>query len=81
MEYHSPMPQSCVCFYRCKKEWELAVQLHREGRQCEVVVAAVEVCSRPPPLKPFLYLDFIDRSKFDTVWEMLLRTLRKGKTS
>ena len=66
-------------FFRCRKEWELAVRLYHEGRQCEVIVAALEVCSRPPPLKQFLYLDFMDRSKFDTVWEMLTQKIRKGE--
>ena len=53
------------------------MRLHREGRQCEVIVAALESCSRPPPLKQFLYLDFIDGNKFDTVWEMLVQKIRK----
>ena len=44
-----------------------------------MIVAALEVCSRPPSLKHFLYLDFLDRSKFDNVWDKLVETIRKGE--
>ena len=71
---------TCTSYFsRCRKEWELAVRLYHEGRQCEVIVAALEVCSRPPPLKQFLYLDFMDGTKFDTVWEKLVQKIRKGE--
>ena len=71
----SPAP-SCDC--RCAKEWQLAVQLYQESRECQLVVAAVGVCSRPEPLKSFLYLDFMDPSKHSNVWGKLLETI--GKT-
>ena len=53
----------------------MAVQLHHEGHPCELVVAAVERCSRPDQLRPFLYLDFIDRNKYENVWDKLLQTI------
>ena len=69
----------CVHAYtdRCKKEWKLAVKLHRDGKQCDVIVAALEPCSRPDPLRPFLYLDFIDGSKLGKVWGVMVDAIRK----
>ena len=59
-------------FCRCKKEWQLARSL---SQKVKVVVAAVTSCSRPEPLKCFLYLDFIDKEKRKTVWDMLISTV------
>ena len=36
-----------------------------------VIVASVVGCSRPPPLKKFLYLDFVDNVKYQKVWDVL----------
>ena len=62
-----------VC--RCQKEWQHAVKLLGEEGRCQVVVAAVGKCSRPEPLKSFLYLDFIDKSKQQAVVEKLVQTI------
>ena len=40
-----------------------------------IVVIAVSVCSRPDILKKFLYLDFIDRTKREVVWNKLIQTI------
>ena len=66
---------TCVS-HRCEQEWQLALQLSQEKR-CQVVVAAFAACSRPDPLRRFLYLDFIERSKLRNVWEVLLKTISK----
>lgn len=42
-----------------------------------VVVAAVGTCSRPGPLRRFLYLDFIDKEKRRTVWDKLNGSIGK----
>ena len=34
---------------------------------CNIVVSAFGVVSRPPPLKSFTYLDFMDKSKRENV--------------
>ena len=34
---------------------------------CNVVVSAFRVVSRPAPLKNFIYLDFMDKSKRENV--------------
>ncbi|KAL5466690.1 hypothetical protein EMCRGX_G030835 [Ephydatia muelleri] len=46
-----------------------------EEKKCCVIVAGMEPCSRPPALKLFLYLDFIDNTKFSNVWIKLLETI------
>ena len=72
--YSNPLhPYDC----RCAKEWQLALQLYQESHECQLVVAAVGVCSRPEPLKSFLYLDFMESSKYSIVWGMLLETIGK----
>ena len=53
----------------------MALELHQAGRVPRLVVAAVDVCSRPHPLKTFLYLDFMDRSKRENVWGKLLEEI------
>ena len=42
-----------------------------------VVVAALGRCSRPDRLRPFLYLDFIDREKRQHVLQKLVQTICK----
>ena len=59
---------------RCIKEYNQAVRMCEE-KKCCVIVAGMEPCSRPPALKLFLYLDFIDNSKFSNVWIKLLETI------
>ena len=55
---------------RCEKEWKHAVDL-AERHGVILVVALVIQCSRPLPLKKFLYLDFVSKSKIAKVWEVL----------
>ena len=42
-----------------------------------VVVASVSPCSRPDPLKVFLYLDFFDKERRKPAWDMLIKTMSK----
>ena len=49
-----------------------------EEKKCCVIVAGMESCSRPPVLKKFLYLDFIDSTKHQTVWSKLLGTISEN---
>ena len=65
---------SFTCSHRCSKEWRLAVTL---SSSCTVVVAAIGQCSRPVPLKCFLYLDFIDKHKRQIVWNKLGEVIGK----
>ena len=53
----------------------MAAQLSR--CRITVIVAAVSMCSRPEPLKPFLYLDFMNREKKKAVWDMLLQNISR----
>ena len=62
--------------FRCNREAKLAVQLSSD-KKCDVIVVAVGTCSRPPDLKRYLYLDFIDRTKRSNVWNKLEETLGK----
>ena len=54
---------------RCTKEWQPAVHLHRDGHlsKSQLIVAAVEMCKRPDPLRTYLYLDFVDGRKRENV--------------
>ena len=52
--------------FSCVNEWNLAVKLHESG-VCKVIVSAFGVVSRPAPLKNFVYLDFMDKTKRDNV--------------
>ena len=52
--------------FSCVNEWNLAVKLQQSG-VCNVVVSAFGVVSRPAPLKNFIYLDFMDKSKRENV--------------
>ena len=62
-------------FCRCTKEWKLAVQLSRH--KIYIAVAVVMMCSRPAPLRPFLYLDFVDRERKKKAWEILVHHISK----
>ena len=61
-----------ICLYgfvlcdRCGREWRKGIEF-----TSHVIVIAFGTCSRPERIKKFLYLDFIDRSKRQKVWEML----------
>ena len=52
--------------FSCVNEWNLAVKLQQSG-VCNVIVSAFGVVSRPAPLKNFVYLDFMDKSKRENV--------------
>ncbi len=67
-----------VYMHRCIKEWKLAVQLSRE--KVTVVVALASRCSRPDPLKKFLYLDLVgeDKASRRNAWDKLHSTLSKS---
>ena len=55
----------------------MAVHLHRKSPdKYSIIVALVSgPCSRPMPLKKFLYLDFFDKEKRKGAWDMFTRTL------
>lgn len=60
-----------MCFYlnlifSCVAEWKLALKLHQSG-VCNIVVSAFGIVSRPVPLKNFVYLDFMDKTKQENV--------------
>ena len=62
--------------FRCVNEWNLVVKLQQSGF-CNVVVSAFGVVSRPEPLKSYLYLDFMDKTKRENV--MVKLQLEIGK--
>jgi len=60
-----------MCFYlnpifSCVTEWKLALKLQQSG-VCNIVVSAFATVSRPVPLKSFVYLDFMDKTKREYV--------------
>ena len=65
-----------VQWFRCKREWQSAVNLSSHHK-VNVVVGAVSSCNRPEPLKHFLYLDFMNREKRRIVWDKLTEAIGK----
>jgi len=53
-----------------------AVELN-ELHEVSLIVASVGQCGRPLPLKKYIYLDFISKSKIEKVWEVLLNNIRE----
>lgn len=53
----------------------MAVRLSHE--KIVVVVASVSPCSRPDPLRKFLYLDFFHKERKKPAWDMLFKTISK----
>ena len=78
MHIRTEWTYNCLFFtlFRCRRESKLAVQLS-SAKKCNVIVVAVEKCSRPRDLKQYLYLDFIDQTKISMVWKKLEETIGK----
>ena len=56
---------------------DAALSLHSDTKS--IIVIALSMCSRPQPIKQFLYLDFIDQSKQANVWKKLQEQIGKNK--
>ena len=62
--------------FSCVNEWNLALKLQQSG-VCNIVVSAFGVVSRPVPLKNFIYLDFMDKTKRENVMVKLQTEIGK----
>ena len=56
---------------------DAALSLHSGAKS--IIVIALSMCSRPHPIKTFLYLDFIDQSKQANVWKKLQEQIGENK--